>query len=90
MTVDRFTAEGIRLTNSPHELTPGVLTPRQRQIVDLYLNGMSAAQIARHLALSIGTINPTLKASARRMGITSIARPELRRARSKTQRKAAK
>lgn len=65
----RYSAEGVPFIRNPHKLQAGRLTPRQAQIVTLFVGGMSYAQIATELGLSVQTINPTLRAAAKRMGI---------------------
>lgn len=64
----RYASDGTPLTISRYELTDGVLTPRQRQIVGLYCSGWTARQIGQALDLSRQTINPTLRAASVRMG----------------------
>ena len=73
----RRTAEGVVLTRSRYETEPGVLTPRQRQIVGMFCRGMTYKEIAAELQLSPGSINPFLKQAARRMGASGIARGTL-------------
>lgn len=70
-------AEGIPLTRSRYELVPGRLTPRQRQIVEMFVGGRTYRQIAVELGLSPETINPALRQAARRMGAPGIARATL-------------
>lgn len=53
------------------------LTPRQRQVLDLWLSGLTYRQVAHELGLSPETINPHLKAIARKLGTRKIGRAAL-------------
>ena len=64
---------------SRHELVPGKLTPRQRQITRMFVDGMTYVEVARVLGLSPGTINPVLRQAARRMGCPGIGRKVLQK-----------
>lgn len=56
-------------------LTP--LTPRQAQVLDLWLAGNTYRELAAALGLSPETVNPHLKAIARKLGATGISRAAL-------------
>jgi DNA-binding CsgD family transcriptional regulator len=57
-----------------------MLTQRQAQILQMFLDGMTYREIAAALGLSPETINPSLKQSARRLGAPGIGREVLRAA----------
>lgn len=80
----KFTKEGVPLTSSRYELEPGKLTPRQRQILLMFCSGKTYLEVARELDLSPGTINPSLRQSAARMGAPGIARATLQEYAKKT------
>lgn len=50
------------------------LTQRQQQVLDLFLSGKTYREVAEELGISPETVNPTLKACARKLGTTKIAR----------------
>lgn len=56
------------------------LTPRQHQVLALWLGGRTYSEIASDLGISPGTVNPHLKAIARKLGIREIGRDALRSA----------
>lgn len=58
----------------------GMLTSRQREILAMFCSGMSYREVASRLGLSPETINPSLKQSARRLGVGGIGREVLRAA----------
>lgn len=57
------------------DMTP--LTPRQREVLDLFLSGLTYKQVAARCGISPETINPHLKACARKLGTTKISREVL-------------
>lgn len=57
-----------------------MLTIRQRQVLTMFLSGMTYREIAVALDLSPQTINPSLRQSAKRLGAPGIARETLRAA----------
>jgi RNA polymerase sigma factor (sigma-70 family) len=56
------------------------LTPRQKEILDLWLSGKTYRQISDQLGISVGTFNPHLKRIARKLGTTKISREALAQA----------
>lgn len=60
--------------------TPDPLTPRQRQVVDLFLGGKTYREVAEDCGLSPETINPVLKAVRKKTGAKGISRKALREA----------
>ena len=57
-----------------------MLTQRQGEILRLFCSGLTYRQVAEQLGLSPETINPSLKQSAKRLGVRGIARHTLREA----------
>lgn len=56
------------------------LTARQQEVLDLWLEGVPYDQLAARLGISTKTVNPHLKAIARKLGAPGIARDKLRAA----------
>lgn len=56
------------------------LTARQRQVLDLWNSGTTYRELADALGISPETVNPHLKAIAKKLGAPGIAREKLRRA----------
>ena len=56
------------------------LTPRQREITDLFLSGKTYKDVAAQCGIAPSTINPTLKAVRNKLGAKGIARKHLRAA----------
>lgn len=57
-----------------------MLTNRQREIVTMFCSGMTYREVAADVGLSPGTINPTLKQAAKKLGAGGIARETLKAA----------
>ena len=60
------------------DTTQRPLTARQQQVLDLWLSGVTYRQLAAELGISTQTVNPHLKAIARKLGAPGIAREKLR------------
>lgn len=56
------------------------LTARQQQVLDLWLAGTTYRELAASLGISPETVNPHLKAIARKLGSVGISRAALREA----------
>lgn len=56
------------------------LTPRQQQVLDLWLAGTTYKDLAAQLGISPETVNPHLKGIARKLGAGGISREKLREA----------
>lgn len=56
------------------------LTARQQQVLDLWLAGVPYNEIADALGISTKTVNPHLKAIAKKLGAGGISRAKLREA----------
>ena len=73
----RAAAEGKPVVNSQKILTPageaGALTPRQREIVQLVVKGLTAKEIASVLGLSVRTIEFHKYRAMETLGVTSSA-----------------
>lgn len=54
------------------------LTPRQQQVLDLWLAGTPYRELAARLDISPETVNPHLKNIAKKLGATGISREALR------------
>jgi len=54
------------------------LTDRQRQVLELFLSGLTYKEVATALGISPETVNPHLKVIARKMGTNRISREVLR------------
>jgi DNA-binding NarL/FixJ family response regulator len=52
---------------------PGALTPREREIVQLIAEGNSNKEIARHLGVSIKTVETHRSAAMRKLGVSTTA-----------------
>lgn len=57
------------------------LTPRQHQVLDGWLSGRTYRELALDLGISPETVNPHLKAIARKLGAAGISRAALSEAR---------
>lgn len=62
------------------ETIPESLTVRQRQVLELWLEGVTYRELADRLGISPETVNPHLKAIARKLGTRRISRVGLREA----------
>lgn len=62
--------------------TTRTLTARQQEVLDLWLSGSTYKDLAAALGISPETVNPHLKAIARKIGATGISRSALREARA--------
>lgn len=56
------------------------LTPRQREITDMFLSGKTYKEVAEHFGISPETVNPTLKAVRAKVGASGISREALKAA----------
>lgn len=56
------------------------LTDRQRQIAELFVSGKTYKQVADECGISSGTVHPTLKTVAKKLGTDSYSRAELKKA----------
>jgi DNA-binding CsgD family transcriptional regulator len=56
------------------------LTPRQKQITDLFLSGRTYKEVAAECGISPETVNPTLKAVRVKVGASGISREALKAA----------
>lgn len=56
------------------------LTPRQQEVLDLWLAGTQYKDLAATLGISPETVNPHLKGIARKLGAAGISRKALREA----------
>jgi DNA-binding CsgD family transcriptional regulator len=54
------------------------LTPRQIEVLEVWLSGATYKQLAAQLGISPSTVNPHLKGIARKLGADGIARETLR------------
>lgn len=54
------------------------LTDRQRQVLDLFLSGLTYKEVAARCGISPETVNPHLRVIAKKLGATGIARQTLR------------
>jgi DNA-binding CsgD family transcriptional regulator len=54
------------------------LTPRQQEVLDLWLAGTKYKDLAATLGISPETVNPHLKAIAKKLGAGGISRAKLR------------
>ena len=50
------------------------LTARQREVLDLFLSGLTYKEVAETCGIQPSTINPHLKTCARKMGMKEISR----------------
>jgi RNA polymerase sigma factor (sigma-70 family) len=62
------------------DTTPRPLTPRQQEVLDLWLAGTPYRELAARLGISPETVNPHLKNIARKLGARGIGREALREA----------
>ena len=53
------------------------LTARQREVLDLFLSGLTYKEVATACGIQPSTINPHLKVCARKLGTTKISRKDL-------------
>lgn len=60
--------------------TPRPLTERQKQVLYLWLSGTTYRDLATKLGISPETVNPHLKAIAKKLGAAGISRANLRAA----------
>ena len=60
--------------------TPRPLTERQKQVLDLWMSGNTYRELAAQLGISAKTVNPHLKAIAKKLGAAGISRANLRAA----------
>lgn len=58
-------------------MTNTQLTARQQEVLDLWLSGKTYRELAAALGISPETVNPHLKAIARKLGAGGIARHTL-------------
>jgi len=56
------------------------LTARQKEVLDLWLAGTKYKDLAGQLGISPETVNPHLKAIAKKLGAAGISRASLRQA----------
>jgi DNA-binding CsgD family transcriptional regulator len=56
------------------------LTPRQKEVLDLWLAGTKYKELAATLGISPETVNPHLKAIAKKVGAAGISRAALKAA----------
>lgn len=56
------------------------LTPRQREITELFLSGKTYKDVAAQFGIAPSTINPTLKAVRKKVGAAGIGRKHLKKA----------
>jgi DNA-binding CsgD family transcriptional regulator len=56
------------------------LTPRQQEVLDLWLAGTTYRDLAAALGISPETVNPHLKAIAKKLGAAGISRSALKAA----------
>lgn len=56
------------------------LTDRQREVLDLWLEGTPYRELAARLGISPETVNPHLRGIARKLGAAGISRERLRAA----------
>lgn len=56
------------------------LTPRQREVLDLFLSGLTYKEVAARCKISPETVNPHLRTIAKKIGASGIARETLRAA----------
>lgn len=61
-------------------MTTTKLTTRQQEVLDLWLAGTHYKELARQLGISPETVNPHLKAIAKKLGASGIGRAKLRAA----------
>lgn len=61
-------------------MTTTTLTARQQEVLDLWLSGTTYKDLATALGISPETVNPHLKAIARKIGAQGISRDSLRAA----------
>lgn len=61
-------------------MTTTVLTVRQQEVLDLWLAGTTYRDLATALGISPETVNPHLKAIAKKLGAGGISRAKLRQA----------
>jgi len=54
-----------------------VLTERQREVLRMFCSGCTYREVASSLGISPSTVNPSLRQSARRMGVDGIGREKL-------------
>ena len=54
------------------------LTPRQQEVLGLWLDNVPYKELAARLGISPETVNPHLKAIAKKLGATGISRSALR------------
>lgn len=59
--------------NAPPGETDGMLTPREREIVDMILSGLASPQIAQRLFISLGTVKNHRKNIYAKLGVSSQA-----------------
>lgn len=62
------------------------LTNRQKEVLDLWLSGLTYKQLAERAGISDQTVNPHLRRIARKLGTTQISREALACAASATNR----
>lgn len=53
------------------------LTARQREVLELFLSGLTYKEVAATCGIQPSTINPHLKVCARKLGTTKISRKDL-------------
>lgn len=63
-------------------MTNTTLTPRQKEVLDLWLDDVPYRALAEKLGISPETVNPHLKAIRKKLGATGISRAALRDASS--------
>lgn len=56
------------------------LTPRQKQIVDLFVSGKTYKEVGLECDISSQTVHPTLKAVRKKLGASGISRAALKEA----------
>lgn len=54
------------------------LTLRQQEVLDLFLSGLTYREVAAQCGISAETVNPHLKAIAKKLGVDGISRDALR------------
>jgi DNA-binding NarL/FixJ family response regulator len=59
------------LLSQEESVDPNILTPRQQEILELVVDGLSNAEIANHLNLSESTVKQHLRAAYKLLGVNS-------------------
>jgi DNA-binding CsgD family transcriptional regulator len=75
MSLDRSALGHSTLSSMADQLP---LTPRQQEVLNLWLNDVQYRDLAEQLGISDGTVNPHLKAIAKKLGASGISRASLR------------